>query len=163
MNLPFTSSKVKTIALSTLSGPTDTVENQDGLEFGEVYYTTSAENPSKCSGFTWSDMLSLVGTYNGVQYRFAGYAKLKRNTVENPDSNGSGDLVYSSSNVEGFCSSPTMNFLNIDSCVFTTAANACSSGWDKVNSGDAVVVCGSHGEVANPEIGKHTFQFAGSK
>lgn len=162
MNLPFTSSKVKTISLSTLSGPTNTVETYYSLEFGEAYYTTSAENASKCNGLTWGDMLNLVGIYNGVQYRFVGYAKLTSNTIESPDASGSGDLVYSSS-VEGFCSSPTMNFLNIDSCVYTTATNACSSGWDKVNSGDAVVVCGSRGEVANPEIGKHTFQFAGSK
>jgi hypothetical protein len=107
-------------------------------------------------------MLNLIGTFNGVQYRFAGYAKLKRNTIQNPDYE-SGDIRYSSLGVEGFCSSPTMNFLNIASCVYTTANEACSSGWEKVNEGDAVILCGSHGEVANPEIGEHIFQFAGSK
>lgn len=163
MNLPFGSDKVKTISLSTLSGPTSTVMNFWSFEYGEVYYTTAAENSSKCSGLSWGDMLDLIGTYNGVQYRFAGYTKLKTNTVENPDASGSGDLLYNSYDIEGYCTSPTMNFMNINSCVYTTSTNACNSGWERANPGDGVVVCGSHGEVANPHMGKHTFQPAASK
>lgn len=45
----------------------------------------------------------------------------------------------------------------------TTASQACSSRYEKEESDDAVVICGSHGEVANNEPGHHTFQYAFSK
>lgn len=56
-----------------------------------------------------------------------------------------------------FCNFPE------DSCVLTTANNACVTNYEKANSGDAVVVCGSPGEVANdPLDGKNTFHLGGS-
>lgn len=44
----------------------------------------------------------------------------------------------------------------------TTIPDACASTYTKANAGDAVVVCGSPGEIANDPIGTNTFQLAGS-
>jgi hypothetical protein len=40
-------------------------------------------------------------------------------------------------------------------------ANACSSAYDKVKEGDAVVVCGSPGEVGNGDFKQNAFRFRG--
>jgi len=39
----------------------------------------------------------------------------------------------------------------------STASNACSSTYNKDNNGDAVVVCGSPGEVANDPLAQNVF------
>ena len=44
-----------------------------------------------------------------------------------------------------------------DSCYLSTASSACSSTYNKDNNGDAVVVCGSPGEVANDPLAQGVF------
>lgn len=52
-----------------------------------------------------------------------------------------------------------MIFVNIvgDTCYLSTAPDACSSTYDKDGYGDAVVVCGSPGEVANDPLAENVF------
>lgn len=45
----------------------------------------------------------------------------------------------------------------MDSCYLSTAGDACSSAYDKDNQGDAVVICGSAGEVRNDPFARNTF------
>jgi len=58
----------------------------------------------------------------------------------------------------------TLNVLSVlvGSCFMTTVANACSTMFYKGADGDAVVVCGSPGEIANDAVGNNMFQFASS-
>ena len=72
------------------------------------------------------------------------------------------DKVISSNNVGGVCANPAVSFINVDSCFMTTVANACSTMFYKGADGDAVVVCGSPGEIANDAVGNNMFQFASS-
>lgn len=160
VNLPTYFTEIKRMTLSSLAGPTSTVLNPYDLQFGESHYTTIAVNANKYSCLVWGDMVHLIGTRNGHQYRFAEYAKLETNTIQILEQDGSGDLHYSAvgSETKGLCVSPTMNVLNVNVCVYTSDTNACSSGWEKDNLGDAVVVFGSHGEVDNTQRGgTHTF------
>lgn len=162
MNLPFTDSRVKKINLSALSGPTTPIWDQTAwLKFGEVYTTNSGI--SGCNGFTQGDYLNVIGTRNNVQYRFAGYVELSENTLDNPNPNGLGffqDYWMEEDGVDA-CANPVMDEWNKDTCIYTTASNACSLSYswgEKKNTNDAVVVCGSNGEVANKNEEKHTFQ-----
>ncbi len=52
----------------------------------------------------------------------------------------------------------TYNF-PAESCFMTTVSNACASSYEKENAGDAVVICGSPGEVANGDIINNTFHY----
>ena len=51
----------------------------------------------------------------------------------------------------------------VDSCYLSTNTKACSSAYKKRNNGDAVVVCGSPGEVANNPLERNTFTFVKCK
>ena len=48
-----------------------------------------------------------------------------------------------------------------ETCYLSTAPNACSSTYKKDNYGDAVVVCGSPGEVSNDPLAKNVFATLG--
>jgi len=41
-----------------------------------------------------------------------------------------------------------------DSCYLSTDPNACSSSYTKTHNGDAVLVCGSPGEIANDPLSR---------
>ena len=115
VNLPFSSNQVKTIALPNLGGPTETVRSPRGsgeLLFGDTYYATSDVSSVQCNGFTYADYLNVIGTRNGVQYRYLGFLQLKENTVENPEPDGGGDMYEDYSNIGQFCGNPAMDFLN---------------------------------------------------
>ena len=45
-------------------------------------------------------------------------------------------------------------------CFLSTEPNICSAAWNKKNSGDAVMMCGSPNEIANESPGNNTFHMA---
>ena len=52
---------------------------------------------------------------------------------------------------------PSLFLRPVESCYLSTSTNACSSTYLKEKDGDAVVICGSTGEVANDPLTRNTF------
>ena len=108
VNIPFSSNQIMTIELPGLGGPTKTVRIKNAL-IGNEYYATSDASSNQCNGYNSSNSPTVIGTRNGVQYRYLGFMQLKGNTVENPEPDGLEDYWGGNS---VFCSNPAMDFLN---------------------------------------------------
>eukprot|EP00586_Coscinodiscus_wailesii_P017163 CAMPEP_0172518280 /NCGR_PEP_ID=MMETSP1066-20121228/290722_1 /TAXON_ID=671091 /ORGANISM="Coscinodiscus wailesii, Strain CCMP2513" /LENGTH=2420 /DNA_ID=CAMNT_0013300633 /DNA_START=56 /DNA_END=7314 /DNA_ORIENTATION=- len=156
------SSKIRVLSLPSRSnfGTIDPILSSsyyDDHLFGESLYLMSTVSNHQC------ESLVKDGRYYGIlgniagggQVYYAGNIQFHENTLDRPMVKGGSALM---TGVKPICPIPSKSFLNVRaSCYLSSAANACSSTYDKDNSGDAVVICGSPGEVANDPLASNVF------
>jgi len=153
-------------------GSIDPIQFPENEFYGEDLYLKQNIPTNGCSNIPDNgDYWNTLGTFpDGKQAWFAGNVQLDRNTLDNPLSDGGAammkikipsDEVYYD-DVGAQCPVPSKSFINVDTCYLSTNNKACSSAYTKQNNGDAVVVCGSPGEVENNPLNRKTFTFWGA-
>jgi hypothetical protein len=102
----------------------------------------------------WSDIPVFGKTADGEYLLYDPRLVLNENTIENPLLDGGGQLSVETDG-EVLCSNAPRTFLNEDHCVLSTEPTACSPETSPtLGTNNAVVVCGSLGEVKNePSLG----------
>ncbi len=144
------------------------IQEEQEEYFGEAFYLKNDVTSASCNAIPRNaDYSNILGTSStGAQAWYAGHVVMDENTVQNPIEDAGSEMVgilkqNSGSYDENYelyiCPVASKSFLNVDSCYLSTDTNACSSTHHKQNDGDAVVVCGSPGEVANDPLATNTF------